>query len=72
MSKAEYGVCHLSVVPVRRDAADVSEIVTQLIFGDFIQVLETSENNKWKKIRVAFDGYEGWIDSRQFVAVEKH
>ncbi len=71
MHKQEFGVCHLSVVPVRRDPADVSEMVTQLIFGDFIQVIETSENGKWKKIRLAFDGYEGWIDRRQYVSVEK-
>lgn len=67
----EYGVCQLSVVAVRREPADVSEIVTQLIFGDFLQVLETSENGKWKKIRIAYDGYEGWIDKRQYVTVEK-
>jgi hypothetical protein len=71
MTKVEYGVCQLSVVPVRKEPADVSEIVTQLIFGDFIQILETSENGKWKRIRGAFDGYEGWIDKRQFVPVEK-
>jgi hypothetical protein len=46
-------------------------MVSQLIFGDFIQILETSENGKWKRIRGAFDGYEGWIDKRQFVPVEK-
>jgi gamma-D-glutamyl-L-lysine dipeptidyl-peptidase len=36
-----------------------------------LQVTEVSENGKWKKIRMAFDGYEGWIDRRQYVSVDK-
>ena len=34
MEIQDYGVCRLSVVPVRAGAADQSEQVTQLLFGD--------------------------------------
>jgi hypothetical protein len=69
--KKAFGVCHLSVVPVRKEAADVSEMVTQLIFGDFIEILEENENGKWRKIKNAYDGYEGWIDARQYIVVDQ-
>ncbi|MBS3737882.1 C40 family peptidase [Mesohalobacter halotolerans] len=62
-----YGCCHLSLVPVRADANDASEMVTQLLFGDVFEILE--QTKKWTKIRNAFDAYEGWIDSKQCLVI---
>lgn len=59
----KYAVCKLSVVPVRKNPSDSSEQVTQLIFGDAFEIIESQE--KWLKILQAFDGYEGWIDPKQ-------
>jgi hypothetical protein len=66
-----YGVCRLSVVPVRREARDQSEMITQLLFGDHYKVLDESNDHKWLQIRVYFDGYEGWIDQLQHKGIEK-
>ena len=33
-----YAICELSVIPLRKDAADPSEMVSQLILGDLIQI----------------------------------
>ncbi len=63
-----YGCCHLSLVPVRSSANDKSEMVTQLLFGDVFEILE--QTKKWIKIKNAFDGYEGWIDSKQFLSID--
>ena len=60
-----FGICRLSIAPVREAANDRSEMVTQLLFGDHYTVLESSENNKWLKIKIEYDGYEGWIDVLQ-------
>lgn len=65
MEIQDYGVCRLSVVPVRAGAADQSEQVTQLLFGDHYEVLSQADDKKWLRIRVHFDQYEGWIDARQ-------
>lgn len=65
MDQPEYGICRLSVVPVRRDAADSSEMISQLLFGEHYQVLEKSDDGKWCRIRNAFDNYEGWVDLKQ-------
>jgi len=59
----DFGVCNLSVVPVRAEASDASEIVTQLLFGDFVKILEKGE--PWIKIRFEKDNYEGWMDFKQ-------
>lgn len=55
--------CKVSISPVREEAADSSEMVTQLLFGEVVDVLEQTE--KWWKIRTYFDNYIGWIDPKQ-------
>lgn len=44
-------------------------MVTQLLFGDAIEILE--EKGNWCRIRVAWDKYECWVDRKQFVTVSK-
>lgn len=65
----QYGICNLTIVPVRSEAADTSEMVTQLLYGEHFKVLE--KRKKWSKIRIAFDAYEGWIDNKQFLLLEE-
>lgn len=55
--------CHCAVVPVRKEPSDRSEQVTQLLFGESIELLE--KQAKWSLIR-GEDGYEGWIDNKQY------
>ena len=59
-----FAVCRLAVVPVRRFADMVSEMTTQGRFGEGVEILE--ENRGMWRVRVCHDGYEGWVDSRQF------
>ncbi len=65
----KYGICPLSIVPVRREAADSSEQVTQLLFGESYRILR--ETKKWVHIETSFDRYEGWIDAKQVHYLEK-
>ncbi len=71
MNSEQKGICRLSVMPVRREPADQSEIVTQLLFGEHYVVHEISENGKWFRIRIQYDGYSGWIDHRQHTAISE-
>ena len=59
-----FGICNLSVVPLRLEPTDVSEMVNQVVFGEHFEVLEKTK--KWSKIRLAFDDYEGYIDNKQY------
>ena len=58
------GQCLLSFIPVRAEASDRSELVTQLIYGETYAVLETFD--KWLKIEIHGDNYVGYIDKKQF------
>ena len=71
MDFIDYGVCRLSLVPVRNEPSDKSEQVTQLLFGDHYEVLEESSDGKWLQIRANFDGYIGWVDKRQHHQVSR-
>jgi gamma-D-glutamyl-L-lysine dipeptidyl-peptidase len=71
MEIIDYGVCRLGVVPVRKDHADQSEQVTQLLFGDDYEVLEQTKDKKWLKIKTNFDQYEGWINAGQHHTISK-
>lgn len=65
----KYGLCPLSIVPLRLEPSDTSEMVTQVLYGELMKVLES--RNKWSRIRLAYDGYEGWIDNKQFQFIEE-
>lgn len=62
-----YGICNLSIIPLRIEPTDTSEMVSQILFGEHFKVLEIRK--KWSKVRLAFDNYEGWIDNKQFEEV---
>src|SRR5690625_531126 len=65
----KYGLCHLSVAPLRNEASHRSELETQLLYGDLFEILEPQKN--WSYIRLERDNYEGWIDNKQFVKINK-
>ncbi len=65
----QYGICNFSLVPVRFEASDKSELVTQLLYGECYTILE--KQKKWLKIKIAFDDYEGFIDRKQFKEITK-
>ncbi|MBQ4802287.1 C40 family peptidase [Aquimarina sp. MMG015] len=62
-----YGICNLSIVPLRFEPNDPSEMVSQVLYGEHFKVLE--KRKKWSRIRLAFDTYEGWIDNKQYIEV---
>ena len=61
----EYGICNLAVIPLRAEASDKSEMVSQILFGEAFEITEWTD--KWAKVITANDRYEGWIGRLQFV-----
>ena len=59
-----YGICHLSIIPVRKNSTSKSELVSQLIYGELFKVIEKKE--KWFYIESIDDKYSGWINHSQF------
>ena len=65
----QYGICNLSIVPLRYEPSDKTELVSQVLYGEYFKVLE--QRKSWSKIRLAFDKYEGWIDNKQYVEISE-
>lgn len=61
----EYGICNLSVIPLRAGPDERSEQVSQVLFGEIFEIVEWKDN--WVKIVTAFDNYPGWIGRLQFI-----
>ncbi len=58
----ELNICQVSIAPIRRSASDKSEMVTQLLFGDTVEILE--KKGTWRKIKNTWDNYIGWTDHK--------
>lgn len=61
--KEYLGYCKVNISPVRAENKDESEMVTQLLFGEIVQVHEIK--GTWCKITVFNDNYPGWVDLKQ-------
>lgn len=61
------GVCVVTVAPVRAENSDRAEIVTEILFGESADILEVNKN--WTKIKMHYDDYEGWMDTKQIKPV---
>ena len=64
-----YGICHLSIIPVRKNSTSKSELISQLIYGELFEVIEKKE--KWFYIESIDDKYCGWINYSQFKEISK-
>ncbi|HEY3373334.1 MAG TPA: C40 family peptidase [Prolixibacteraceae bacterium] len=57
-----YGISSLSIIPVRKEPCEQSEMITQILYGEHFIVNEMMLG--WACIKLAFDGYEGWVDMK--------
>lgn len=58
------GICLQSFIPVRREASERSEMVTQILFGELFSRLEYNKEKNFSYIKIENDNYEGWIDEK--------
>ncbi len=65
----QYGICHLSLIPVRINTDQSAELVTQLLYGEHFKVLERRKAHS--RIRNAYDDSEGWADNNQFTVIDE-
>ena len=60
--KSPFQYCSVSIAPIRSIPSDSSEMITQLVFGEIVELLE--EDKQWRKVRSYVDQYEGWVDEK--------
>ena len=63
------GICNVSVAPLRAENSHQSEMVSQLLYGEKVEIIE--ENGDFSKIKMDFDAYEGWVDAKQISKISE-
>ena len=48
-----FGICLLSIVPMRAEPKDTSELVSQIIYGESFKIIE--QRASWSLIKLSFD-----------------
>ncbi|MEQ9101636.1 MAG: NlpC/P60 family protein [Imperialibacter sp.] len=69
MIETEKGICRLCLVPVMCEPSFHSLQLSELLFGEHYEVLEASEDKKWIKVKIHFDGVVGWILKVHFYGI---
>jgi hypothetical protein len=54
------GVVSLPVLDLRREPDHGSELASQLLLGEVVDVLAQADRGRWLRVRGQFDGYAGW------------
>lgn len=65
-----YAYCNVSLLPVRGEPMHSAEMVTQLLFGEKVEILDLN-NKEWAKIHCGWDGYEGWCKMSQLTTFQR-
>ena len=58
-----YGFSLFSILAVRQEPSHKVEMVNQALFGEPFEIID--EYEEWSKIRLAHDGYIGWVLTQQ-------
>lgn len=59
----------LSVIPMRKEPSHRSEMISQLLFGEYAEIL--GEEDHFLRVKGLYDGYEGWVQSNQLTQADK-
>ena len=62
-------ICPFGMIPVRQEPSELSELETQVLFGEVFHVLESIPG--WCRIKLEYDSYEGWVDEKTVIPVSK-
>ncbi|MDZ4839189.1 MAG: SH3 domain-containing C40 family peptidase [Bacteroidota bacterium] len=65
-----YSKCKIANSPIRESASHRSEMVSEILYNEQFEILE-SQSNYWHKVRCTHDDYIGWIFSRQLELTEE-
>jgi cell wall-associated NlpC family hydrolase len=64
----EFGICLLGFASLRERPDHKSEMVSQLLFGELFEILET--RNGWHHVMMHLDSYQGWVAANQATILE--
>ena len=61
----QFGIIQVASAPIRSTDSDRAEIVSQLLFGEAVEIIHV--DTPWIKIKCEHDSYEGYMDRKQVI-----
>lgn len=71
IGELKFGICPLTVIPIRIAPSHKSEMVSQMLFGEMSEILELKGDN-WIRIICESDGFIGWILKDQIQLISEN
>ena len=70
-----FAICPISSIPVRAQASEKSEMITQLLFGEVVEIIKLSQraaalSSGWLQVRCTWDNYVGWVNEKQLIILQ--
>lgn len=65
-----YAIIVVPVSPLRAEPSHRSEMISQGLWGECVTLLETGTDG-WVKIKVQYDGYEGWTSNSHLETIDQ-
>lgn len=65
-----YGVCAVGVSSVRVRTSHKSELLSQLLFGECLEILER-KGRQWARVRCAWDDFVGWVATNEIMEITR-
>lgn len=62
-----YGISGLSIIPLRKEPSEKSEMTSQILFGEHFEVHEQFMG--WCRVTLGYDHYEGWVDQKMITEI---
>jgi len=69
VKKKKYGIALISIIPIRKEPSDASEMTSQMLFGEVYEIMETTPD--WYKIVNLYDNDSGWMDKKMFTGIDQ-
>jgi hypothetical protein len=64
-----YAICYNVFIPLRREPSEKSEMVSQVLFGEYMEIIENDKTHGFSLVRNVFDNYTGWCSTNLLVPV---
>lgn len=64
-----FAVCIVAAAPLRKENAHRSEMISQILLGEFAEIVQ--EEKDFIRIKCLFDGYEGWCQKSQLDFIDE-
>lgn len=65
----KFGICIVSLMPMRISPDDRSEMVNQALFGEILEIVDIKDS--WAYIKLDYDNYTGWVDLKQIKEISE-